>query len=116
MIVRRYSPQDYAQLCSWWTARNLPTIPEIMLSPYGFMSEEDGKNLFCSFVYPTPSAMFYIETAVGDPNIPWEKRADAFNQSVEAACEWSKNNGAKVISTIIEKKTFRRKTFKFKFY
>ncbi len=93
MIKRYIKPEDYPELCSWWTAWGWAAFSQDCLSPTGIMIEKDGVNLCAVWVYKTDSAVCWIENYISNKAISGAKRNAALDMLVLSAIEESKTMG-----------------------
>lgn len=104
-----YSQHDYSDLCSWWTQQGWPEVSSDVLSKYGFIAEQDGQKIACTFIFPMPSKLFLMEWTVANPNVDWKLRDKGIQMVTNQACFWAKENGASSVFTMTKHKRFAEK-------
>lgn len=68
MNIRAYTPEDFDTVASWAKARDMTLIPQL-LSPNGFLVEDENGPLMVCWVYFVLDCSFvFIDHLVGRPN------------------------------------------------
>lgn len=109
MQVRQFEDLDYEEVMQWWKAQDWTPMPLDMLSKTGFIVEDNGQKLAATWIFPTNCPIYIMEWTVGNPEATWEKRAEALDLVTNTACQWAKNDGAKLIFTMTKNKRFLEK-------
>lgn len=116
MIVRSFDAEkDYEDVATWWKQQEWPPLPKHVLSPSGFIAEEDGVKLAATWVFPTNCPIYIMEWTVGNPNVKHELRNNALKNVTDHACKWAKEDGAIQIFTMTKHERFIKKLEEFGF-
>ena len=88
---------------NWWGVQDWPPIPASMLPKTGFIQYGAlNEPLVACWVYVNNSALWFLEWTVGNPAASKEKRSEAINALYKYVVEWSKNEGAEVLFTMVK--------------
>lgn len=68
ITVRDYTPDDYAMLQAWWSARGYPAPPSAIFPPDCYIAERDGEALaFCAFYLSLGVGIAWVDWLVSKP-------------------------------------------------
>lgn len=98
MYVRPYTFLDYPTVKEWADKRKFPLVPPEFLPPNGFIIDD----CCVCFVYRSETPIAWLEWVISNPDS--DVRDDALNLLIEAACDWAKGQGFKVLFTSVEHK------------
>jgi hypothetical protein len=109
--IRRYDSEDYAQLCDWFAAHDLPSPKPNHLSGNGFICD----GVAAGFLYMTDSAVCILDTYISNPKTDQEKRDRALNLITMHLIEFAKSVNFEVVlfSTSSDAVASRAKKFGF---
>lgn len=51
MRLRPITAPEYEVVCQWWTARNLPCVPRVVLPELGVIVEDEGRDVAAGWIY-----------------------------------------------------------------
>jgi len=80
MSIRRYTPEDYKELTSWYTKRNMVLVQEYHLAKIGFIVE----GVAAGFLIQTDANMGILEPFIANPEASKEDRDTALDMIIEA--------------------------------
>lgn len=89
-MVREYTKNDYAEVSSWFHARNIK-ITEDYLPEHGFIVQ----NKAAGFIYSTDSNWCIFECFIGNPDAARTDRQEALRAIVPEMIKKAKNMGFK---------------------
>lgn len=93
MAPRSFTSADYPVVCQWWTARQWPQIPLMMLPRRGFIV--DG---YCAgFLYLTDSPIAWLEWVVSNPDSDKIERQKALDNLISSLLNAAKEAGCKAV-------------------
>lgn len=116
MKVRKFMPEDYNDVYSWWTYyKDWTPMPLEMLGDNGFIVEKNGQKLAAVWGYNTGCPIHIMEWLVGNPEASWEERSEAINLVTDTCSQWCKQNGAKLVFTMTKNKRLIEKLQEQKF-
>lgn len=111
MQVRKFNIEtDYEDITTWWKKQDWDIIPSSLLGVNGFIVEKDNKKIAATWIYKLQDSPWSLmEWTVGNPDTNWEDRSQAIKMVTDSACEWAKNNGAKLVFTMTKNERFMNK-------
>ncbi len=115
MKVRSFKEEDYNDVSSWWAEQGWPVLPLEILSPTGYVAEEDGNLIAATWVFPTNCPIYIMEWTVGNPKVEWDKRNEGLKLVTDEACRWAKEDGAVQVFTMTKHERFINKLEEFGF-
>ena len=101
-MIRKYIPEDYKTIASWWIDRESTIPSRHLFSDIGFMATDDQtQEPICAiFMYPTHgSSICVIGWPVTNPNTNKEQRSKALDSVLEATHSEAKKMGYSYIWT-----------------
>ena len=111
MEVRQFNISDYNELVEWWSFWRFPA-PTLNLLPVidndkinGIISNINGTNVACGFLYFTNSDICWIEFIVANPNVSKKDRSEGLNIMIEKLCEEAKLMGFKIVFSSIKQES-----------
>jgi len=103
MLLKKYNPLDYKELCSFWSKHNHPEIPATCL-PDGIVVKEDDKILCFGFIYLVNNASIaQIAWTTTNPEIGLKKRYKAVNMLFDGSISYIHSLGIKNIMCFSDK-------------
>ena len=110
MIVRPFDKdKDYADVAEWWAKQDWPVMPQDHLTTAGFIAENGDKKLAATWIFATNCPIYIMEWTVGNPEADWKERAEAIDLVTNTACEWAKQDGAKMVFTMAKHERYMDK-------
>lgn len=106
MIVRKYEPQDFAQIAQWGKSHETE-YTESQFPKTGFIVD----GLAAYFLYTTDSSICFLENLVSNNDANFTDRRDAIKLVIDAALTEAKEKGFQVayattdIPTVIARAT-----------
>lgn len=96
--------KDYEDIKSWCEQRQFPILVKEMLSTTGFICEDESNKIAATWVYITNSPTFLMQFTINNPNLDWKIRNEGMQQIFNAASDFSKKHGAKLLLASVENK------------
>ncbi len=103
--------QDYKTLSQWWEQRGWPVIPQVMLSPSGFMANE----VCACFLYKTDSPIMWLEWTISDPKSDKSLRDSSLDELLSHCERVAKVLGFQAIFTSTNHNAFGERLKKHEF-
>lgn len=101
MEARKFIPFDFEEINNWYYKRNLPSIPQHLLPPTGFIVPQ----IAAAFLYKTDSALAIIEGCISNPESFQEDRALALDLLLEQLVIEAKKEGFKMLMVSANKQS-----------
>lgn len=102
--VRKFSKEDHKDIVNWWNEQDFPALPIELLSPNGFIVEDEEEKIAATWVYRTDSPIYIMEWTVGNPSLDFKKRGAGLDLLIDNASTWAKEDGALLLFTMAEHK------------
>ena len=108
MRVKQIGPEEYKEICKWWTAHSWPAIPQTCLPSTGYMvsDSEHSSEVGVYAVWlmlPKEGSMAWLDWWTVNPDAPKEGKTRLLQELVEHASTEARNAGCSVLFTALEK-------------
>lgn len=109
MNVRRFQPEDHAEICEWWKHYDWQPVQIELLPNIGFVIEHDGVNIVAGWLYQTDSKIGWIEWIISNPKAPHREKTVAIDLLLKAIIDAAHIVGMKAIFGSLKHKGLMRK-------
>lgn len=97
MTVRRLTKKDYEQVILWWKAQGRAILAWEVLPHLGFITEDDGVLIACSWLYCSDSVTGFVSFTTVNPEANRRKLPGALDLLRQAEEEAGRVAGLKLL-------------------
>ena len=101
-MIKQIGPEEYKEICGWWTAHGFPVIPQEALPQTGWVASLEGLDTAAGFLQlPRLGNGFigWLEFLVANPEANQLARTIAIKEVVQHIVDVAKTEGMKVLFT-----------------
>ena len=97
--TRPYVPiYDYEMIAEWWAAHGSTPLPDHLLSPIGFVAEEDGTAQAASFIYFDRNVpVCFVEKTIAAPGLSLRQSHHAIRAVINACKDFATRYGSQML-------------------
>lgn len=105
MTTERFEyDKHYPELSVWLSHYGWPEIAPHMLPSFGSVSINNDQMVCVGFLYKTDSSVALLEWVVGNPDAPFEIRAEGIKSVVKALLKEAKRDGFEAVFSFLRNK------------
>lgn len=107
-MIKQIGPDEYQEVCRWWTAQNFPPVPVQSLPSTGRMAGHADQGIFAGWLYlPQEGNIGWLEWLVANPDAKWDDKQTAFLELMECIERMAQAEGIDLLFTSADKSKTR---------